>query len=181
MQSLRELAKERTRTMRKLPRVFFSVVLVAAAIPMDVPVSEAQDRSQGRSMVISRGGIVAAESPLAAQAGARILVRGGNAVEAALGTHATTGCVVQMTNGVGGEDLACGRSRAKGGRSFSQWGFGLVARTGRDARQRGVLQRRNCHKDSGINQAAQRTDGRARLGGILQRICRTDFYYVSRL
>jgi len=36
-------------------------------------VSEAQDRSQGRSMVISRKGIVAAESPLAAQAGARIL------------------------------------------------------------------------------------------------------------
>ena len=33
----------------------------------------AQDRSQGRSMVISRGGIVAAESALAAQAGVRIL------------------------------------------------------------------------------------------------------------
>jgi len=31
-------------------------------------------------MVISQNGIVAAESPLAAQAGARILERGGNAV-----------------------------------------------------------------------------------------------------
>jgi hypothetical protein len=37
----------------------------------------AQDRGQGRSMVISRGGIVAAESPLAAQAGVRMLERGG--------------------------------------------------------------------------------------------------------
>src|SRR6266705_125880 len=37
----------------------------------------AQDRSQTRSMVVSRNGIVAAESPLAAQAGARILERGG--------------------------------------------------------------------------------------------------------
>src|SRR6266404_3349960 len=37
---------------------------------------EAQDRSQARSMVISRQGIVAAESPLAAQAGARRKRRG---------------------------------------------------------------------------------------------------------
>src|SRR6266478_2275758 len=40
---------------------------------------EAQDRSQARSMVISRQGIVAAESPLAAQAGVRILEHGLNA------------------------------------------------------------------------------------------------------
>jgi gamma-glutamyltranspeptidase/glutathione hydrolase len=35
------------------------------------------DRSQARSMVISRYGIVAAESPLASQAGAAILASGG--------------------------------------------------------------------------------------------------------
>ena len=34
---------------------------------MATPGVFAQDRGQGRSMVISRGGIVAAESPLAAQ------------------------------------------------------------------------------------------------------------------
>src|SRR5580704_10685173 len=34
--------------------------------------ARAQDRSQTRSMVLSRGGIVAAESPLAAQAGVKI-------------------------------------------------------------------------------------------------------------
>src|SRR5258708_39567261 len=37
----------------------------------------AQDRGQGRSMVISRGGIVAAESPLEAQGGVGIFGRRG--------------------------------------------------------------------------------------------------------
>src|SRR5258708_8496026 len=65
--------------------------------------SGAQDRSQGRSMVISRGGIVAAESPLAAQAGVRILERGGNAVDAAIATNAMMGVVEPMMNGIGGD------------------------------------------------------------------------------
>jgi gamma-glutamyltranspeptidase / glutathione hydrolase len=64
---------------------------------------DAQDRSQGRSMVISRGGIVAAESPLAAQAGVRILERGGNAVDAAIATNAMMGVVEPMMNGIGGD------------------------------------------------------------------------------
>jgi gamma-glutamyltranspeptidase/glutathione hydrolase len=66
----------------------------------------AQDRSQGRSMVISRGGIVAAESPLAAQAGARILEHGGNAVDAAIATNAMMGVVEPMMNGIGGDLFA---------------------------------------------------------------------------
>jgi gamma-glutamyltranspeptidase / glutathione hydrolase len=66
----------------------------------------AQDRSQTRSMVISRNGIVAAESPLAAQAGARILERGGNAVDAAIATNAMMGVVEPMMNGVGGDLFA---------------------------------------------------------------------------
>src|SRR6202158_4997675 len=65
--------------------------------------ARAQDRSQGRSMVISRGGIVAAESPLAAQAGVRILERGGNAVDAAIATNAMMGVVEPMMNGIGGD------------------------------------------------------------------------------
>jgi gamma-glutamyltranspeptidase/glutathione hydrolase len=68
--------------------------------------AEAQDRSQGRSMVISRGGIVAAESPLAAQAGVRILERGGNAVDAAIATNAMMGVVEPMMNGIGGDLFA---------------------------------------------------------------------------
>jgi gamma-glutamyltranspeptidase/glutathione hydrolase len=66
----------------------------------------AQDRSQGRSMVISRGGIVAAESPLAAQAGVRVLESGGNAVDAAIATNAMMGVVEPMMNGIGGDLFA---------------------------------------------------------------------------
>jgi gamma-glutamyltranspeptidase / glutathione hydrolase len=66
----------------------------------------AQDRSQARSMVISRQGIVAAESPLAAQAGVRILEHGGNAVDAAIATNAMMGVVSPMMNGIGGDLFA---------------------------------------------------------------------------
>jgi gamma-glutamyltranspeptidase / glutathione hydrolase len=66
----------------------------------------AQDRGQARSMVISRNGIVAAESPLAAQAGVRILERGGNAVDAAIATNAMMGVVSPMMNGIGGDLFA---------------------------------------------------------------------------
>ena len=66
----------------------------------------APDRSQTRSMVISRNGIVAAESPLAAQAGVRILEHGGNAVDAAIATNAMMGVVEPMMNGVGGDLFA---------------------------------------------------------------------------
>src|SRR5215510_10012484 len=68
--------------------------------------SRAPDRSQTRSMVISRNGIVAAESPLAAQAGVRILEHGGNAVDAAIATNAMMGVVEPMMNGVGGDLFA---------------------------------------------------------------------------
>jgi gamma-glutamyltranspeptidase/glutathione hydrolase len=73
---------------------------------MATPGIFAQDRSQGRSMVISRGGIVAAESPLAAQAGVRTLERGGNAVDAAIATNAMMGVVEPMMDGIGGDLFA---------------------------------------------------------------------------
>ncbi|HXW56273.1 MAG TPA: gamma-glutamyltransferase [Candidatus Cybelea sp.] len=76
-----------------------------------------QDRSQGRSMVISRGGIVAAESPLAAQAGAGVLARGGNAVDAIVTTNAVMGVVEPMMNGIGG-DLFAIVYDAKSGRLY---------------------------------------------------------------
>ncbi len=54
-------------------------------------------------MVISRNGIVAAESPLAAQAGVNILEHGGNAVDAAIAANAMMGVVAPMMNGIGGD------------------------------------------------------------------------------
>jgi gamma-glutamyltranspeptidase / glutathione hydrolase len=75
--------------------VFFAV--------LGTPQAFAQDRNQGRSMVVSRHGIVAAESPLAAQAGVNILEHGGNAVDAAIATNAVMGVVAPMMNGIGGD------------------------------------------------------------------------------
>src|SRR5438445_2113148 len=82
------------------------LLYVLAGMTITAMAARAQDRSQGRSMVISRGGIVAAESPLAAQAGVRILERGGNAVDAAIATNAMMGVVEPMMNGIGGDLFA---------------------------------------------------------------------------
>ena len=82
------------------------IFLYLAAVMLPAYVTQAQDRGQARSMVISRYGIVAAESPLAAQAGARMLERGGNAVDAAIATNAVMGAVAPMSNGIGGDLFA---------------------------------------------------------------------------
>ena len=68
--------------------------------------SSAQDRGQGRSMVISQTGIVATESPLASKAGAAVLERGGNAVDAAIAAHAVMTVVAPVWNGIGGDLFA---------------------------------------------------------------------------
>src|SRR5579859_4748831 len=57
-------------------------------------------------MVISRNGIVAAESPLASQAGVQMLERGGNAIDAAVAANAMMGLVAPMSNGIGGDLFA---------------------------------------------------------------------------
>src|SRR6185436_9184120 len=64
------------------------------------------DRAQGRSMVLSTGGIAASEHPMASQAGASILARGGNAVDAAIAVNAAMGVVSPNANGIGGDLFA---------------------------------------------------------------------------
>ena len=83
-----------------------AVLTVAVAMSMTAGSAMGQDRGQTRSMVISTGGIVATESPLASQAGVRILEHGGNAVDAAIAANAMMGVVEPMMNGIGGDLFA---------------------------------------------------------------------------
>jgi len=64
---------------------------------------QAQDRSYGRSMVVSDRGIVATSQYLASQAGAEILKRGGSAIDAAIAANAALGVTEPMMNGIGGD------------------------------------------------------------------------------
>ena len=66
----------------------------------------AQDRSQARSMVISKQGIVATSQTLASQAGAQVLARGGSAVDAAIAANAVMSVVEPMNSGIGGDLFA---------------------------------------------------------------------------
>ena len=68
--------------------------------------ASAQERSYGRSLVISRRGIVASSQTLASQAGAQVLARGGSAVDAAIAVNAVLAVVEPMMCGMGGDLFA---------------------------------------------------------------------------
>ncbi len=63
-------------------------------------------RPQSRSPVLARNGMVVTSQPLAAQAGLRILMEGGNAVDAAVATVATLNVTEPMMVGIGGDVFA---------------------------------------------------------------------------
>jgi gamma-glutamyltranspeptidase/glutathione hydrolase len=63
-------------------------------------------RDYGRSMVVSRFGIVATSQTLASVAGADILRQGGSAVDAAIAANAVLGVTEPMMNGLGGDLFA---------------------------------------------------------------------------
>jgi len=84
-----------------------AVVCLLLALPV---ISDAQpfasSPDQGRSMIVSNGGIVATPQFLASQAGARILEAGGNAVDAAIAANAVVGLTMPYVNGMGGDLFA---------------------------------------------------------------------------
>jgi len=83
--------------------------MVMIFVPYDPLVQGAEnplERTQARSMVITRQGIVATSQTLASQAGAQILARGGSAADAAIAANAVMGVVEPMNNGMGGDLFA---------------------------------------------------------------------------
>ena len=92
--------------MKEFACIRLCVIFLPLAMMISASQAAAQDRTQGRSMVISRRGVVSAENPLAAQAGASVLAHGGNAVDAAVATNAVMGVVEPMMNGIGGDLFA---------------------------------------------------------------------------
>ena len=82
-----------------LLRVFSLVFLL---LVMTVEFS-AQDRSYGRSVVMTERGIVATSHYLASQAGAQVLAQGGSAMDAAIAANVVLGVTEPMMNGIGGD------------------------------------------------------------------------------
>src|ERR1700742_2875019 len=77
--------------------------MILAISPMAVPQISSSTPGQGRSMVVTKFGIVAAPQFLASQAGAHILEEGGNAIDAAIAANSTMGVVQPYVNGMGGD------------------------------------------------------------------------------
>ena len=79
-------------------------ILMLAMLFLGVPAMvSSQDRSYGRSMVVTDRGIVATSHYLASQAGAQTLARGGSAIDAAITANAVLGVTEPMMNGMGGD------------------------------------------------------------------------------
>lgn len=79
---------------------------IAATILLFTSSMSARDRSSARSMVVTKYGIVATSHVQASAAGARILARGGSAVDAAIAANAVLGVTEPMMNGMGGDLFA---------------------------------------------------------------------------
>src|ERR1700694_1702939 len=82
-------------------RIAVAALLLATSMSLS-----ARDRSNARSLVITRHGIVATSHVQASVAGAKILEHGGSAVDAAIAANAVLGVTEPMMNGMGGDLFA---------------------------------------------------------------------------
>ncbi|HLQ50408.1 MAG TPA: gamma-glutamyltransferase [Terriglobales bacterium] len=83
-----------------LLRLPIYLLVLFAMIPMNL---YSQDRSYGRSVVITDLGIVSTSHYLASQAGAQVLAKGGSAIDGAIAANAVLGVTEPMMNGIGGD------------------------------------------------------------------------------
>src|SRR4029079_9249168 len=92
-----------TASMMQPANRFSALLCLLIFAPMSSP---SQDRTEARSMVISRHGIVATSQTLASQAGAPVPATRGAARDAALAPNAALVVVEPMSNGIGGDLFA---------------------------------------------------------------------------
>ncbi len=78
-------------------------ILLAVLVFLMTYNASTQDRSYGRSIVMTDRGIVATSHYLASQAGAQVLAQGGSAMDAAIAANAVLGVTEPMMNGIGGD------------------------------------------------------------------------------
>ncbi|MGA8620188.1 MAG: gamma-glutamyltransferase [Candidatus Sulfotelmatobacter sp.] len=102
-------------------------IRIAAAVLLLTSFMSARDRSNARSMVVTRYGIVATSHVQASVAGTQILARGGSAVDAAIAANAVLGVTEPMMNGMGG-DLFAIYWEAKTGKLYGLNASGWAAR-----------------------------------------------------
>jgi len=114
-------------------RMRFSILLFLCSTVLTAQNPQAPAKSgqplpiQGRSVITTKYGIVAASQPMAAASGIQILERGGNAVDAAIATNAVIGLMEPMSNGMGG-DLFAIIYEAKSGKLYGLNSSGWAAK-----------------------------------------------------
>src|SRR5277367_3975261 len=89
-----------------MPRLALKAQICLLILSLVVPPVKAEERSYGRSMVVTPYGIVATSYVQASQAGARILEQGGSAIDAGIAANAVLGVAEPMMNGIGGDLFA---------------------------------------------------------------------------